>query len=130
MKTTAAATAITIALGVGTVPAAEAGDRHGKWADKSRVTHGYDRGHHKYERGHRKGARHDRHGKRYSAHRGHRYRDHERGYRGKGKHHRKHGYRHYRPYGDRYTRRHHSYGSGIGLNIDGVMFIWSERHYR
>lgn len=132
MKTTATALAIAIAFGLGTATAAEAGDRHGRWADKSH-------GAHQYERDHRKGAKHYRHGGKREIHRSHRYGGHKRSYRGKGKHHwkrdhyrgyRAHGYRHYRPYGGLYTRRHHSYRSGIGLNIDGVTFIWSERHYR
>ncbi len=115
-----------------TAPAASAGERYGKWADKSY-------GAHKYERDHRKGAKHYRHGSRHGAHRSHRYGGHKRVYRGKSRYHwkrdhhrgyRGHGYRHYRPYGGLYTRRHHSYRSGIGLNIDGVRFIWSERHYR
>ena len=139
MKTTATALAIAIAvgLGLGTTTAAEAGDRHGRWADKGH-------GAHQYERDHRKGAKDYRHGGKRAIHRSHRYGGHKRGYRGKGRHHwqhhhdhgyrghgyRGHGHRHYRPYGGLYTRRHHSYRSGIGLNIDGVTFIWSERHYR
>lgn len=132
MKATAAALGIAIALGLGTMTTAEAGDGYGRWGDK-----GY--GAHKYDRDHRQGAKHYRHGKRHGIHRGHRYGAHKRAYRGKGRHHwkrdhyrgyRSHGYRHYRPYGDLYKRRPHSYGSGIGLNIDGVTFIWSERHYR
>jgi len=132
MKFTAASLALTIAVGLGaTTSAAEAGDRHGQWGGKSY-------GVHKYERDHR-GERHYRHGKRHGVHRSHRYGARKGVYRGKSRHHwkrdryrghRGHGYSHYRPYGDLYTRRHHSYRSGIGLNIDGVTFIWSERHYR
>ncbi len=132
MKATAAALALTFAIGLGTAPAAEAGERYGKWADKSH-------GGHEYGRDHRKGAKHYRHGRKHGAHHSHRYGGHKRVYRGKSRHYwkrdhhrgyRGHGYRHYRPYGDLYTRRHRSYRSGIGLNIDGVTFIWSERHYR
>jgi hypothetical protein len=137
MKTTAAALGIAIALGLGAATTAEAGDRHGRWGDRGYSAQHYDRDHHK-------GAKHYRHGKKRGIHRGHRYGAHKRVYRGKGRHYwkrdhwksgghrgyRDHGYRHYRPYGGLYKRRHHSYRSGIGLNIDGVTFIWSERHYR
>ena len=131
-RATTAVMAAAIVLGLGGMNVAQAGDhRDGRGerhhADRDRghlqAVHGdWREGRHRYKRHHRARKHHGYKGRHVRGPRwkhGHRV---KRGYRA----HRGRGHRHER----RYTRRHEYRSStGIGMNIDGITFLWSE-HYR